>query len=210
MLIALSSIGSGAFLIGRLGGGLVWGLLALAGVVVAVAVFFVGILVWDRSGPPFQTSPGDSPTDLAELDHPKTATEEAAVLLEYVRDILARARLSEDDRYHLADLKQHLEVRDAGAQLATTVAELGPYDRNEAVGVMVAELTAEQLLTGGGGTRRAVPEWTPPSAAEREALSWFQTNVFRIVDADYEVWSGKHEQPERRGRRRRLPTDIRH
>ena len=207
MLVALGCTGSGAFVIGHLGGGLVWGLLALAGVVGAVAVFFVGLMVWDRLSPPCQTPPGASLTNLAELNRPKTVTEEAAALLEYVRDILAHARLSEDDRDHLVDLEQCLEAQVADAELVTTSLSLGPYDRNEAVGVMVAELTAEQLLTGGGGTRRAEPEWMPPSAAERDALGWFQENVFRIVDADYEAWGAEQEPPERRGRRRRLlPT----
>ena len=207
MLVALGCIGSGAFVIGRLGGGLVWGLLALAGVVGAVAVFFVGLMVWDRLSPPSQTPPGASLTNLAELNRAKTATEEAAALLEYVRDVLARARLSEDDRDHLVDLEQCLEVQVADAELVTTSLSLGPYDRNEAVGVMVAELTAEQLLTGGGGTRRTVPEWTPPSAAERDALGWFQENVFRIVDADHEAWALSRSRPRDVTRRRRLlPT----
>ncbi len=205
-MVAFMSVGVASFVIGLVEGGLVWGLVALTAVGVVVGVPCAGLAIWDRLRPAPQPLSDSEAADLAELKRPKTASEEAAALLEYVRDILARARLSEDDRDHLVDLEQRLALQVAGADLVATSLVLVPYDRNEAGSVMHAELIVELLVTGGGGGMRTVPEWTPPAPSDREALVWFQDNVFRIVDADYEAWSVVQEPLARRGRRGRLPT----
>ncbi len=189
------SLGFSVFGIAFLEGGLVWGLLALGGMGAVAVVPYAGLVIWDRVRGAAQ------PQSISEVKEANTASEEAATLLEYVRDILARARLTEDDRSRLVDVEHSLVVQVAGSEV---VAGSGPapYDENEAVAVMLAEVIAEQLITGGGGTRRTVPGWTLPTASGREALCWFRDNVFRIVDADYEAWNA--EQPDRR-RRRVLP-----